>query len=79
MIALYEHLLQSGDWPITTIPDIVEKVAMGPFGSNIKVSTFVPEGVPIISGNHLHEYFLEEPEFNYIISLCFFSQCLRSA
>ena len=39
---------------------------MGPFGSNIKVSTFVPEGVPIISGNHLRGYFLEEPEFNYI-------------
>jgi len=39
---------------------------MGPFGSNIKVSTFVPKGVPIISGNHLRGYFLEEPEFNYI-------------
>lgn len=39
---------------------------MGPFGSNIKVSTFVPEGVPIISGNHLRGYFLEEPAFNYI-------------
>lgn len=39
---------------------------MGPFGSNIKVSTFVPEGVPIISGNHLRGYFLEEHEFNYI-------------
>ena len=46
--------------------DVAEKVAMGPFGSNIKVSTFVPEGVPIISGNHLRGYFLEEPEFNYI-------------
>lgn len=65
-IALYEHLLQDAEWPIATILDVAEKVAMGPFGSNIKVSTFVPEGVPIISGNHLHGYFLEEPEFNYI-------------
>lgn len=48
------------------INDIAEKVAMGPFGSNIKVSTFVSEGVPIISGNHLRGYFLEEPSFNYI-------------
>lgn len=65
-IALYEHLLQEAEWPTATILDIAEKVAMGPFGSNIKVSTFVPEGVPIISGNHLRGYFLEEPEFNYI-------------
>ena len=39
---------------------------MGPFGSNIKVSTFVETGVPIISGNHLRGYFLEEPSYNYI-------------
>lgn len=64
--ALYNELVKSSDWPVATILDIAEKVAMGPFGSNIKVSTFVPEGVPIISGNHLHSYFLEEPEFNYI-------------
>ncbi|WP_423832298.1 restriction endonuclease subunit S [Streptococcus equinus] len=65
-IASYEHLIQDDEWPIATILDIADKVAMGPFGSNIKVSTFVPEGVPIISGNHLRSYFLEEPEFNYI-------------
>ena len=65
-IALYEHLLQDAEWPTATILDVAEKVAMGPFGSNIKVSTFVPEGVPIISGNHLRGYFLEEPKFNYI-------------
>lgn len=65
-IALYEHLLQEAEWPTATILDVANKVAMGPFGSNIKVSTFVPKGVPIISGNHLRGYFLEEPEFNYI-------------
>lgn len=64
--ALYEELVKSSDWPVTTILDVAEKVAMGPFGSNIKVSTFVPKGIPIISGNHLRGYFLEEPEFNYI-------------
>mgnify|MGYP004565013831 CR=1 FL=1 len=65
-IALYEHLLQEAEWSTVTILDVAKKVAMGPFGSNIKISTFVPEGVPIISGNHLRGYFLEEPEFNYI-------------
>ncbi len=49
-----------------SIGEIAEKVAMGPFGSNIKVSTFVESGVPIISGNHLRGYFLEEPSYNYI-------------
>lgn len=65
-IALYERLLGKSNWPTATIFDVAKKVAMGPFGSNIKVSTFVPEGVPIISGNHLRGYFLEESEFNYI-------------
>lgn len=63
---LYNELVKSPDWPVLTILDIAEKVAMGPFGSNIKVSTFVSKGIPIISGNHLRGYFLEEPEFNYI-------------
>ena len=39
---------------------------MGPFGSNIKVATFVDSGVPIISGNHLRRFILEENEYNYI-------------
>jgi type I restriction enzyme S subunit len=39
---------------------------MGPFGSNIKVSTFVPEGIPVISGQHLNETMLEDNTFNFI-------------
>ena len=54
------------EWSNLSIGEIADKVAMGPFGSNIKVSTFVESGVPIISGNHLRGYFLEEPSFNYI-------------
>jgi len=63
---LYNELVKSHDWPVLSILDVAEKVAMGPFGSNIKVSTFTSKGIPIISGNHLRGYFLEEPEFNYI-------------
>jgi type I restriction enzyme S subunit len=47
-------------WESKTISEIAEKIAMGPFGSNIKVSTFVDEGVPIISGQHLHGTRLDE-------------------
>jgi len=39
---------------------------MGPFGSSIKVETFVPEGVPIILGSHLHATRLVEESFKYV-------------
>ena len=51
---------------LSRIADIAEKVAMGPFGSNIKVETFAPAGVPIISGAHLKGFYLEENDFNFI-------------
>ena len=55
------------DWPTATIEEVSEKVAMGPFGSSIKVETFVPEGVPIISGQHLHGIRVDDkPGFNFI-------------
>jgi type I restriction enzyme S subunit len=53
-------------WSALPIDAIAEKVAMGPFGSNIKVETFVEYGVPIISGNHLRGVCLDESGYNYI-------------
>ena len=53
-------------WSLQTIEYLAEKVAMGPFGSNIKVETFVESGVPIISGNHLRGLFLDELGYNFI-------------
>ena len=66
LTALYEDLISSSRCIMSTVGDIAEKIAMGPFGSNIKVSTFVNQGIPIISGNHLRGLFLEEHSFNYI-------------
>lgn len=66
MQLLYFNLLNSCECSQVRLEDVSQKIAMGPFGSNIKVSTFVPEGVPIISGNHLRSVFLEEPSYNYI-------------
>ena len=49
------------------IEKIAEKVAMGPFGSSIKVETFTPSGVPIISGQHLRGARVDDaPGFNFI-------------
>ena len=53
-------------WSVKAIGDVAERVAMGPFGSSIKVETFVPEGVPIISGQHLRGFMLEDSKFNFI-------------
>ena len=66
MQLLYQSLIANCDCSWIRLGDIAQKVAMGPFGSNIKVSTFVSEGVPIISGNHLRSVFLEEPSYNFI-------------
>jgi len=66
MQTLYTHLLETEQCIQIKLGELAKKIAMGPFGSNIKVSTFVPVGVPIISGNHLRSFFLEEPNYNYI-------------
>jgi len=51
-------------WKITNVENIAEKVGMGPFGSSIKVETFVSEGMPIISGQHLQKFILDDTTFN---------------
>ena len=65
-------------WRRCRIDDIAEKVAMGPFGSSIKVETFTPSGVPIISGQHLHGSRVDDkPGFNFISEA--HAECLRGA
>ncbi len=57
----------AGEWTTATIEEVSEKVAMGPFGSSIKVETFVPNGIPVISGQHLRGHRLDETSgFNFI-------------
>jgi len=53
-------------WIVVSIKDIAKRVGMGPFGSSIKVETFVPEGIPIISGQHLNQTLLEDNHYNFI-------------
>jgi len=53
-------------WQVKTIEELAERVAMGPFGSDIKVSTFVPEGIPVVSGQHLRGTLLDDSEFNFV-------------
>mgnify|MGYP000847860209 CR=1 FL=1 len=56
----------TSEWPVVRVEDIAEKIAMGPFGSNIKVETFVETGIPVISGAHLRGIRLKDGEFNFV-------------
>ena len=40
-------------WQTTKLGDVITDIAAGPFGSNLKVSCFVPDGFPIIDGANL--------------------------
>ena len=55
-------------WDIVKTEDISIKIGMGPFGSNIKVSTFVDSGVPVISGQHLKAILMIDGDNNFITS-----------
>jgi restriction endonuclease S subunit len=39
---------------------------MGPFGSSIKVSTFVSDGIPVISGQHLRGSRLQDIDYKFV-------------
>ena len=56
----------AGKWPYKRVEEIALKIAMGPFGSSIKVETFTNTGIPIISGQHLRAAQVTDGEFNFI-------------
>jgi type I restriction enzyme S subunit len=43
----------ASEWTEVNVETIASRIAMGPFGSNIKTDNFVSAGVPIIRGNNL--------------------------
>ena len=45
---------------------MIDEIAMGPFGSNIKVDCFVPSGVPVLNGSNLIGFTLTEDAFSYV-------------
>ena len=48
------------------VGDVIDEIAMGPFGSNIKVDCFVPSGIPVLNGSNLTGFTLTEETFNYV-------------
>jgi type I restriction enzyme S subunit len=51
---------------VKRVGDMIEEIAMGPFGSNIKVDCFVTTGVPVLNGSNLTGFTLTEDNFNYV-------------
>jgi type I restriction enzyme S subunit len=47
-------------WRLRSLGDVCERVAMGPFGSDIKTDNFVPDGVPVVRGSNLTRGFVED-------------------
>ena len=48
------------------IAELIDEIAMGPFGSNIKVECFVDDGIPVLNGSNLDGFRLSEKEFRYV-------------
>ena len=48
------------------VSEVLDEIAMGPFGSNIKVDCFVPSGIPVLNGSNLNGVTLTEESFNYV-------------
>lgn len=45
----------TNNWTTYNLGDICDDVAMGPFGSNLKVDNFVAQGIPVIRGMNLND------------------------
>jgi len=48
------------------IADLIDEIAMGPFGSNIKVDCFTDNGIPVLNGGNLDGFELSEKSFRYV-------------
>lgn len=48
------------------ISELIKEIAMGPFGSNIKVECFVDDGIPVLNGSNLDGIALKEESFRYV-------------
>jgi type I restriction enzyme S subunit len=46
-------------WEVSNIGTVAQRIAMGPFGSDIKTDNFVSDGVPIIRGGNLTDGFVD--------------------
>lgn len=58
--------MDSNEWKEYKLGELVDDIAMGPFGSNIKVDNFIQKGVPVIRGANLNEGGFTDDKFVFI-------------
>jgi restriction endonuclease S subunit len=46
--------------------DLIHEITMGPFGSDIKVDSFIDDGVPVLNGSNINGVKLTEESFRYV-------------
>lgn len=46
--------------------ELIEDIAMGPFGSDVKVDTLVDEGIPFLSGSNVTDFKLNDDNLRFI-------------
>ena len=61
-----EYYNEEGSWYKKALGDVLSRVAMGPFGSNIKTDCFVDSGVPVLNGNNIDGFVLNESSYRYV-------------
>ena len=54
------------EWLETKVEDIATRIAMGPFGSDIKTDNFISSGVPVIRGNNLTYGRFHDDDFAFL-------------
>ncbi|WP_174871855.1 restriction endonuclease subunit S [Pectobacterium polaris] len=54
------------DWDCVEIDSLISEISMGPFGSDIKVSNFVSEGVPVLNGVNVSTERLSDTFTNFV-------------
>lgn len=61
-----EYQDEQSDWSSQPLGKSLSRVAMGPFGSNIKTDCFIEEGIPVLNGDNISGYLLSEKAFRYV-------------
>ena len=61
-----EYRDENSIWYKNPLGYAFERVAMGPFGSNIKTDCFVDSGVPVLNGNNIASFILNDNSFRYV-------------
>jgi type I restriction enzyme S subunit len=54
------------DWEVKKISEIITEISMGPFGSDIKVSNFTDQGVPVLNGYNISGIQLKNRHSNFV-------------